>query len=227
MPEKKRRIIELGKDLIILLLIASALLLGFRSGVIDRLRRNIDPAGQPDGPVSTSVSAAAVPFVIAVVGEESGGRCGQTYGVARVGETYERFSAVLGEALGSSGNPEQISEAQWRAALSGPGVFFDFLYDQPLSLLAGWLGTEIVGGAASHTARRICLSLEGDRLALYYIRARYGEFYRCDTALSSSTLSARLKENPANGALFAFELDEDTAVDAYVLLSRGCRASHT
>ena len=224
MPDKKRRFIELGKDLIILLLIASALLLGFRSGVIDRLRRNIDPAGQPDGPVSTSVSAAAVPFVIAVVGEESGGRCGQTYGVARVGETYERFSAVLGEALGSSGNPEQISEAQWRAALSGPGVFFDFLYDQPLSLLAGWLGTEIVGGAASHTARRICLSLEGDRLALYYIRARYGEFYRCDTALSSSTLSARLKENPANGALFAYELDEDTAVDAYVLLEPGMQS---
>ena len=221
---EKKRLVELGKDLVILLLIASALLLGARSGVIERLRRNIDPSRETGGAVATNVSAAAVPFAVAVVGENAGGRCGLTCGVARVGETYDRFSAALGEALGSSGEPEQITERQWRAALTGPGVYFDFLYDQPLSLLAVWLGTEIDGGAASHTARRICLSLEGEGLALYYIRARYGEYYRCATALSSSTLSARLRENTANGALFAFEIDENTGVDPYVLLEPGIQS---
>lgn len=225
MRDRKKRLLELGKDIVILLLIVSALFLGQQSGMFNRLRSGIiAPAGGTDGGVSTGVSAAAAPFSVAVVGESVGGRCGLTYGAARVGEVYERFSAALGEALGSSGEPEPVEESAWRAALSGPGVYFDYLYDQPLSLLAVWLGTEIDGGAASHTARRLCLALEEDGPALYYVRALYGEYYRCETALSASAMSARLQEYPANGALFAFELNADTGVDAYALLEPGLQS---
>ncbi len=224
MHDRKKRLRELGKDVVILLLIVSALFLGQQSGVLARLRTGIAPEGEQRGTVSSGATAAATPFAVAVVGENAGGRCGLTHGAARVGEAYERFSAALGEALGSSGEPETVEESAWREALSGPGVYFDYLYEQPLSLLAIWLGTEIDGGAASHTARRLCLALEGDGLALYYIRARAGEYYRCATALSSSTLSARLQEYSGNGALFAFEIDEDTKVDAYALLEPGMQS---
>lgn len=224
MRDRKKRLVELGKDLVILLLIASVLFLGQKSGVIARLRTGIVPAGETDSAVSAGVTAAATPFAVAVVGENPGGRYGLTHGLARIEETYDRFSAALGEALGSSGEPEQVEESMWRKALTGPGVYFDYLYEQPLSLLAIWLGTEIDGGAASHTARRLCLAMEEDGPALYYIRARYGEYYRCATALSASALSARLLEYPANGALFAFELDENSSVDAYSLLEQGMQS---
>ena len=221
MRERKKRLLELGKDVVILLLIVSALLLGRQSGLIGRLRPGGERSGEGEGTVSVGVSAAATPFAMAVVSERGGGRCGLTHGLARVGEMYDRFSAALGEALGSSGEPVSVPESAWREALEGPGVYFDYLYDQPLSLLAVWLGTEMSGGAASHTARRLCLALEGESLALYYIRARYGEYYRCETALSASTLSARLQEYNSNAASFVFETEGDCGVDAYALLEGG------
>ena len=221
MRKGKKRLVELGKDLLILLLIASALLLARQTGALGRLRPAGERQGEQGGTVSSGVTAAATPFAMAVVGETYG-RCGLTSGAERVAEMYDRFSAPLGEALGSSGEPEEVSETAWREALAGPSVYFDYLYDQPLSLLSVWLGTEIGGGAASHTARRLCLALEGDALALYYIRARYGEFYRCETALSASSLTTRLSEYSANGAAFAFELSETAGtVDAYTLLEAG------
>ncbi len=224
MRDRKKKLLEMGKNLVIVLLILSALLLGRASGVITRLRTSVIPETETEGAAGTGVSAAAMPFAIAVVSEDTGGRCGMTYGTVRIREAYDRFSAALGEALGSSGEPETVSEEAWRAALSGPGVCFDYLYEQPLSLLAVWLGTEIVGGAASHTARRLCLALEGDSLSLYYIRARYGEYCRCETALSASTLSARLREFGANGAVYVFEIKEDATVDAYTLLEPGVQS---
>ena len=224
MRERKKKLLELGKDVVIVLLILSALLLTRATGLITRLRPNAEAAQTAEGALGTGLTAAAVPFAVAVVSEETGGRCGLTYGSVRLREAYDRYSAALGEALGSSGEPEAVSEEDWRAALTGPGIYFDYLYEQPLSLLAVWLGTEMDGGAASHTARRICLALEGENLALYYIRARSGEFCRCATALSSSAMSARLRESKANGALFAFEMGGDTAVDAYTLMEPGMQS---
>ncbi len=224
MAERKKRLLEIGKDILILLLIVSALLLGRQSGMMSGLRSGGIAQSEGRGNVSAGAVAAAEPFAVAVTDVDSGGRCGLTHGLERVGEAYDRFSAALGEALGSSGEPEQVSEAAWQEALRGPGVYFDYYYEQPLSLLAVWLGTEIDGGAASHTARRICLALEGGSLALYYVRARYGEYYRCATALSASTLSARLQEYAANGAVFAFEIDGETTVDAYTLLEPGLQS---
>ena len=116
---------------------------------------------------------------------------------------YERYSTTLAEALGSSGAPEKIDWESWESALHGTGIYFDYYGDFQLSILAIWLGTEITGEAAGHSARRFCLSVEGDDVYLYYIRER-GTYsaYRCETAVPASQLMSRLVECKPNGAEF-------------------------
>lgn len=221
MFKNRKKLIEFGKYVLIAALTVSALLLGNLTGVFSGL--NGDGILPGDDPITESgnLTAAAVPYIMAATPDAHSGRYGATYDSVRVEALYNRFSAALGEALGSSGTPVEVNEAQWRAALTGAGVYFDYLYEQPLSVLAAWLGTEITGGAASHTARRICLAMEGDGLALYYMRPRSGGYYRCDTALSVSAFAARLREYTANGASFVWELTEDEDLDAYALLEEG------
>jgi hypothetical protein len=144
---------------------------------------------------------------------EEGARYGVKYDEAGLSELYGRFSVALGEALGSSGNAEPVDEKEWKAALSGAGVYIDFLYDQPLSVLSGWLGSSINQVSASHTARHLCLARDGNDLAMYYIRSEDGQAYRCDTALDFPYISPQLENYAPNGAQFAFELG-----DSYKLL---------
>ena len=220
----RRKMFEIGKDVLIAALIVSALLLARQTGLFGSGGSDGSILQSHDVPTENgSVAAAAIPYYIAAV-PESGGRYGLTHGEERVTEMYNRFSAILGEALGSSGQPEQVEEARWREALTKPGVYFDYLYPQSLSVLSGWLGTEISGSAAAHAARRICLALEEDSLMLYYIRADNGEFCRCETALSASMLSSRMEEYMPNGAQFCFELTEDAAIDAYALMEDGIQS---
>ena len=114
------------------------------------------------------------------------------YSEQELQSAYERYSATLAEALGSSGEPEEISEEAWRSALNETGVFFDFYCDFQLSSLAIWLGTDISGSAAGHTARRICIYLDEGQVWLSYIRSRdRGGFYRCSTSVSASEFAAR------------------------------------
>ena len=164
------------------------------------------------------MSAAAKPFFVAVTPDAVGGRWGITRGDADVTAVYERFSATLGEALGSADTPVQVTEEQWRNALERPGVFFDYLYPQSLSVLAGWLGTETAQTMGEQSARRLCLAAEKDALALYYLRAETGEFYRCGTALTAASIESRLGEYVPNGAKFLWELTEEDTLDAYTLL---------
>ncbi len=218
---------EMWKNALIVLLTASAVFLSTRTGLFD-----LSPAASSGGsaaaletgalPVDGAVgyTAAAEPFTI-VVTPEVGSHYAAIYDQEALDALYSQFSAALGEALGSSGEPEAVEEAEWREALRGDGIYFDFYSDQPLSVLAGWLGTAISGGAANHTARRICLSGEDGRVVLYYIRAREGEgtAYRCSTALSWSVLEDSAEEYLPNGAEYNFELDRSwELVDPYAVI---------
>ncbi len=123
-------------------------------------------------------------------------------------EAYDWFTASLGEALGSSGDPVEVGMDEWDGALHGSGVFFDYLYDQSLASLANWLGVEISSDASLHTARRLCLAIEDGAVSLYYIRAVDGKAYRCETALNSGTSRVPPRRICPNGAQFAFEAGE-------------------
>lgn len=131
-------------------------------------------------------------------------------------EYHSLYSAALAEALGSAGEPVEVTDSEWRAALTGTGVYFDYYTPCQLSSYAAWLGSDMTSSAAGHSARRICLALDGDEVALYYIRDKNYTVYRCTTGLSSNELSERINGHVPNGAQFVFELDEELPdVDQY------------
>lgn len=167
-------------------------------------------------------TAAARPLRV-VVTPEAGLHCAVLYDKTALDAAYADFSGSLGMALGSSGEPQAVAEAEWETALSASGVYFDFQGDQLLSVLAEWLGAPLSGGAGSHTARRLCLVRDGDGVALYYARAREsGEYYRCTTKLLWSAVSEQLDGYSPNGAQFNFELDEPfSLVDPCAVLLTG------
>ena len=225
-PKAKRRLLGLGQDLLILVLVVSAVMLAGGSGLLD-FAGDISggvlgmQSGQNQGG-QKEYTAAAEPLSMMLT-PEAGAHCGVMYSQEELYSAYDRFSATLAEALGSSGEPEQISEEEWRAALNETGVFFDFYCDFQLSSLAIWLGTEINGSAAGHTARRICISLDNGLVWLSYVRSRdEGGFYRCSTSVQAGEFAARVGESIPNGAEFVFELSPTyDALDPYTVLMQG------
>ena len=225
-PKARRRVIGLAQDLVIIALTVSALLMAGSGGMLGLSE------GLPAGVLGSQTeqgygeqkgyTAAAEPLSMMLT-PESGAHCGIMYSGQELQSAYERYSATLAEALGSSGEPEEISEEAWRSALNETGVFFDFYCDFQLSSLAIWLGTDISGSAAGHTARRICIYLDEGQVWLSYIRSRdSGGFYRCSTSVSASEFAARVDESLPNGAEYAFELSPSyDALDPYTVLVQG------
>lgn len=203
----KRRWLEVLKSLLILLLSASAVFLLSRtplvqdSGIVDWLTTR-----QPNAAGSTEVTltAAARPSRMAVSNGEE--RYGIQYDQESVDELFTRLGPLLGEALVSSGAPENIRERTWQRYLRGEGIYFDFTGEIPLSALSSWLNpTGSCGLSAS--ARRIVLA-EGadDQVLLCYQDAETGKFYACSTILSWSLhLAPSIGSVTGNGAYFAFE----------------------
>jgi hypothetical protein len=212
---RKRRLLEQIKSLLIAMLAVSALLLlaqtdyygqavsawPLLNSISGYLRGAENPIGEESGTDGSS-AGAVLPMVMAVTPSE-GSHHGVKYDGDALNEAFGVFSSALNEALGSSLEPEEVTQAQWQGALAGEGVYFDFLHPLPLSV--DWLGMEVLSGAGLHAARRICLARDGDGLALYYIRDSDGLYYRCETRSPFSRISARLEEYAPNGAYFAWE----------------------
>lgn len=215
----KRARIETVKVCLIVLLAVSAVLMLCRLavysdiGIPQFMVADKDEGAAPDGD-TRGYAQCAKPLAAAVT-DSAGGRYGVRYDETAVEELYARYSAALAEALGSAGAPEQVGFDEWESALSGPGVFFDFIYAQPLGVLSAWLGSDVTGGISEHTAARLCLSVSEDAVWLYYIRARDANAYRCSTLATLSTDSSGLE---ANGAKFAFETAGNDGIDPYSLI---------
>lgn len=218
--KNKRRVISWAQNIVIFVLIISAgLLISGRAGfgaesTVERLQ-----APAPNGGGS-SYGAAAEPMCV-VVTPEYGVHSAAMYDGRALEEYYTLYSSALAEALGSAGEPQEVGESDWRSALSGTGVYFDYYTDCQLSSLAIWLGSEMNSTAALHTARRLCLSLEGGEVVLYYLRERSNTVYSCTTELSYSELETRISEASPNGAQFAFERSELPDVDDYAVITSG------
>ncbi len=203
----KRRWVELGKDVLILLLTLSAVcLLSMTplvrdSGMLELLAPRESPGA---GSASGGGAAAMLPARLAITGEE--GRFGVQYDEAGLEEQFPPLGALLGDALASAGRPQPLEESRWRRLLGGRGIYFDFLGDVPLSALERWLqGTG--EGALDGSARRVLLCAgEGDQVLLCWQEADGGAFFSSATALTQTLHLDPVAEGAApNGAYFAFE----------------------
>lgn len=226
-PSKK--LIDKGKNVLICLLLVSAVFLMFKAVVFEpgsvfgRLSAIFGAeTGSSTGTYvkNDSLANAAEPMYILITTED-GSHYASKYDNTNKTKLFSQFSSELGEALGSSDEAVKITENEWHNSLKKTGVFFDYLYAQPLSAIATFLGTEVNADFSSYTSRRIFLGgSENDSLYLYFINEADNYFYRCATALSFSALSSAISELPIGNSHFAFEMGEEyEKLDPYFIFS--------
>ncbi|MFB0921158.1 MAG: hypothetical protein QMB62_09790 [Oscillospiraceae bacterium] len=231
--KNRARLIDMAKNFAIVILLISAVFLLIKAtvsgqdsffGGLDGLFGGKAVSSTAEQPESAVTALASDPVFLLVTAED-----GSHYAVKYDNDAKEKlisqFSADLGDALGSSGETEEQSVEQWQNALSGSGVFFDYLYPQPLSAIASSLGTKISNNTSLQTARRFYLGKNGKSLVLFFISESDGKIYRCSTALNFSSIEPKIAEYPIGSANFAFELGAEYAsIDPYFIFSRENKA---
>lgn len=209
----RRRLIELGKDIVIALLTLSALALLMEtplirdSGVLDLLGPKESPGV---GLSAVQRGTAMLPARLAVTGAE--GRFGAQYDEAALEENFSPLAALLGDALASAGEVSPITEADFLGYLGRENIYFDFLGRVPLAALERWLRGG-GGGTLTGGARRAALCAgTGDQVLLCWQEGE-GAYFSCPTALTRSLhLDPAVAAATPNGAYFAFERGEMTAL---------------
>ena len=201
---KKRRVIETLKNLLIVVLVCSAVWLVRESqmfrvpGVLEPPARN-----QENSPQQSGHSAAVLPLHMAVMSQ--GGCCGVQYDSDELSALFNRMAPVLNEALSGVGSAEPIAREEWEALLiSDPGVYFDFQGVLPLQVLSGWLsGKE--NPALTARARHLLLAVdEQERVMLAYRDEASGQYFACPAPLvSRNHLNSVVAQVSPNGAVFA------------------------
>ena len=227
----KRRAVELGKDLLIVLLTCSAVWLAVGSQLMHPLHGALtqempqQESGQSDG---TAGVEAVRPLRITanLTGGTEPVRYGVQYDDQACGALFQQTASLLAEALSGAGAPETASRRQWeQALLSVPGICFDFQGTIPLPVLVGWLS----GGETQLTAsvRRMALTAEEGALVLYFQDEEDGTYYRCLSGMGEEGhLIEILSGLSGNGAFYAFEselyggLDGDTLISAQTFAPR-------
>ena len=223
----KRRLVELGKDILIVLLISSLLLLSMMAIPVETIRgsERLSRMLQPLAPLlglsqaelayvetTQPVLDAAQPVVISV--NSPAGRTTAMWDFAALDGAYDTFGGQLGQALDTAQLLTKVGDTQVRQALTAPGVYFRYGTSLPASLLASWLGAVLQ--TESVDADAFLLAVEDGAVVLYFL----GEHaYRSQTQLEAAALEALMEPYRPDGSRFAFEADYDLAYD--VLLPGG------
>ena len=192
---KKRRALEIGKDVLIVLLACSALWLAAHTQLgrpLHALIREEEPRASSGYEQGEIRAEAALPMAMAVnIPGEMAGPDGET-ALARYGVQYDQegcqtlFQQVAGPLV---------------EALSSAGININMI---PMRVLTGWLVGEERDWPA--TVRRLVLSVWEDGVALCYHDQKDGGYYRCQSEVADPvTLMDTLSAWTGNGALFAFE----------------------
>lgn len=228
---KQRRWVELGKDLLIVLLAAGAVVLIYFSPLVQGSGLlELFSKGNAEGALRVvppqARSAAAIP--LRMTAGTGLGLYGAQYDQAAVDALFDTAGPLLGEALEAAGQPQALAEVSpeggglsWRAMLGRDHIYFGYAEPVPLSALYAWLKPEGSGTALDGSARHILLSAMPDgSLALCY-RGQEGGFYLCGTGLDASLhLPPVLDQLTPNSAYFAFE-DQSlpSVLDPYTLIT--------
>ena len=224
MDKKKRRLIELGKNVLIVGLSCSAIYLAadiFLPDGLSSLWQKEDSTGT--GIVEQQTSSAVVwPVRMAVSSwnGESVMRYGVQYDREGCEAQFEPVATLLQEALSSPGFARTAAEREWYMALSQTSsLYFDLLGEIPLSVLTGWL-TGSDSSLVSTTVRRLVLAVEKDEVILYYRDEDSGVYYARQAELvTTEQLRAITETVMNNGAEFAFEVEaySELAGDTMIL----------
>ena len=219
---KWRGAIELGKDVLILLLACSALWMLSSMGLFQRvnLTKPQQPqiTGQQQAVTGKADAVRPLRLTATLRGGEEPERCVVQYDDGAVDALFQKTAGILMETLSSAEMPEQVSRGEWERALAqAPGICFDFQGEIPLSVLSSWLGVEQQMPEA--LVRRMLLTVWEDRVALYYYDMSEGNWKRCTTQVVGAVqLENALEGLSPNGAYYAFEHENTDGMAADTVL---------
>ena len=221
MFKKNKKLVERVKSLLIVLLSCSAVYLAVRTQLPVALSGLLPSESRESGGQTTQESRtlAAQPLRMAVTirGGEETLRYGVQYDQEAQDALFQQVYSLLVEALSSAGTPEIVDEQAWRQALNtAPGLYFDWQDNLPFSVLNGWLSVnnEQLSGAL----RRLVLTSQDGQAVIYY-SAQNGTYYRAVCSMVDvNRLSEAVSGVKDNGAHFAFEQEEYSALAPDTLL---------
>lgn len=222
----RRRLIELGKDIVIALLtlvILVLILLALPSKTLTStpwLAAAIKPFAGLFGMneaeltyVETAVPAPSAAQPLAISVQNLAGRYSAVYDETAVAQMYEPLGALLAQALDSAGEPAAASRASVYDALRAPSAAFSYSAALSADVLAAWLNASC---AETDAARWFIVSLQDDTVRLYLVGERVQV---CQTALSADALLSALELYTPDGSRFAFEAPESfSRVDGLSLI---------
>ncbi len=150
----------------------------------------------------STVSEAVRPTALSVNTEN--GRTTWQYSFDASDSGYDSLGRWLGQALGTSGTTQALSDDEWIALLSCTGIYFRYPGSVPLDALADWLGADSYFSGI--VAQAIVVAVRQDRVLLSWNDS--AEYYSCTTQISAAALTQALQGYGGDGSLFAFEGSE-------------------
>jgi hypothetical protein len=222
----RKRLIEWGKNLAIVLLTISALYLLLRSQLYSNLSTlslsSLVPgldASVSDTTESSSLLQVVLPVSLAVY--HDGGRYGVQYSADESDTLFKDMTPLLTDALSTLGEPMVISEDTFRTALTSTGLYLEFLSPLPLSVLT----LSFTNGASEldsdTTTRQIVLAVDSGTQAvmLYYRSTADNLFYAASVSgVTADRLQSALSDYQPNSSFFAFEDTVYSILAPYTLI---------
>lgn len=209
----KTKLWEMGKSLLILILIFSLLFLTAAAMPAEMIRSTpwLSTLLQPIAPLlglsqaeltyvqeAGALTDAAQPLMISV--RNSSGRSTAQWDFTALDAAYETLGGMLGEALDTAGAFTATSPRHVQAALSGESACFDFRFRLPAQLLASWLDAGCQDDTPAGTV--YVLAIEDGQVNLYLSGSGS---YRATTQVSASALEELLEQFKPDGSQFGFE----------------------
>ena len=228
----KHRLTELGKDVLIALLVLANLVLGIMclpkktltetKWLASALRPFAGLFGLNEAELTYTapatggtITGAAQPIAISLNTEA--GRQSAQYDFAALDDLYGQYGSLLAQALESAAELQSCTRAQLYAALRANSAAFCFPGAIAPEVLGVWLG---VRAPEAEAAQWYVLAQEQDTVTLYLLGQ---QCYAAQTDLSSQTFAALQASAVPDGSFFAFESGEApySGLDALSLVRAG------
>lgn len=215
MDKEKRQRRDRLQNLLIVLLSVSAIFL-FALTQAELLHWDLLPdaavsesGGQESGSVSR-LQELDWPVTL-VISEAGGDRRYQQ--LATSDSTFTAVERLWEDALRQAQSPQEISAADFQAALELPGLYASFPAAVPACILAARLG---LASDEETPVQRLLLTAEESGAALLFSSGE--RCWRCETPLSAEELTTLAGQLGGESCLFAFEQEEESTLHPLTVL---------
>lgn len=214
----KRAIVEFLKNILIIVLVCTMLLLMVASlptaqirqtPWLSRLLQPLAPLlGLPEAELayvetSLPIMDAALPVTISV--NNTAGRYTAMWDDGDLDRAFETLGGILGQALDTARGGEAAEIHQVTRALSGTSICFSYVGSLPADMLAAWLDASLDEALRTDVSAFV-LAPEDGQTTLYLVGDR---ILRAATEVSAETLETILAVYDPDGSALACETDAD------------------